>query len=241
MMNICSYMPSSQIQVTYQLLCVLVCVCVCICKPVLVLPCMSPHPCSFPLSSSIHLHVYCLTSLFQYSLFDSITFTFFLFSFSFFPPSLSFSVMMSHFLPFITFPHPLLFFFFFLFCLLFHTLSCTYNTYFANILSSPSINPSSILPSPLLDVWPGGVADTYFPGLWGAAGVCNDHGKTYALYAITVFRRNQDGSEDCWKTYRRYSDFHDFHMRITEQVNVKLNNLTVKKVKSCLKEHSGNA
>uniref|UniRef100_A0A8D3E1V7 Sorting nexin 13 n=1 Tax=Scophthalmus maximus TaxID=52904 RepID=A0A8D3E1V7_SCOMX len=48
-------------------------------------------------------------------------------------------------------------------------------------------------------------------------GVCNDHGKTYALYAITVFRRNHDGSEDCWKTYRRYSDFHDFHMRITEQ------------------------
>ncbi|XP_053302542.1 sorting nexin-13 isoform X1 [Pleuronectes platessa] len=48
-------------------------------------------------------------------------------------------------------------------------------------------------------------------------GVCNDHGKTYALYAITVFRRNQDGSEDCWKTYRRYSDFHDFHMRIIEQ------------------------
>uniref|UniRef100_A0A3Q2XV67 Sorting nexin 13 n=1 Tax=Hippocampus comes TaxID=109280 RepID=A0A3Q2XV67_HIPCM len=48
-------------------------------------------------------------------------------------------------------------------------------------------------------------------------GVCNEHGKTYALYAITVFRRNPDGSEDCWKTYRRYSDFHDFHMRITEQ------------------------
>ncbi|KAJ0055382.1 hypothetical protein NL108_016678, partial [Boleophthalmus pectinirostris] len=48
-------------------------------------------------------------------------------------------------------------------------------------------------------------------------GVCNDHGKTYALYAITVFRRNVDGSEDCWKTYRRYSDFHDFHMRILEQ------------------------
>uniref|UniRef100_A0A8B9RGF0 Sorting nexin 13 n=1 Tax=Astyanax mexicanus TaxID=7994 RepID=A0A8B9RGF0_ASTMX len=48
-------------------------------------------------------------------------------------------------------------------------------------------------------------------------GVCNDHGKTYALYAITVFRKNPDGSEDTWKTYRRYSDFHDFHMRITEQ------------------------
>ncbi|KAJ4927834.1 hypothetical protein JOQ06_015636 [Pogonophryne albipinna] len=47
--------------------------------------------------------------------------------------------------------------------------------------------------------------------------VCNDHGKTYALYAITVVRRSHDGSEDCWKTYRRYSDFHDFHMRVTEQ------------------------
>uniref|UniRef100_A0A8C4KMB8 Sorting nexin-13 n=1 Tax=Dromaius novaehollandiae TaxID=8790 RepID=A0A8C4KMB8_DRONO len=47
-------------------------------------------------------------------------------------------------------------------------------------------------------------------------GVCNDHGKTYALYAITVHRRNAS-SEETWKTYRRYSDFHDFHMRITEQ------------------------
>ncbi|XP_030202846.1 sorting nexin-13 isoform X5 [Gadus morhua] len=57
-------------------------------------------------------------------------------------------------------------------------------------------------------------------------GVCNDHGKTYALYAITVFRRNNDGSEDCWKTYRRYSDFHDFHMRITEQCSLQYENLT---------------
>nr|XP_046181727.1 sorting nexin-13-like isoform X6 [Oncorhynchus gorbuscha] len=70
------------------------------------------------------------------------------------------------------------------------------------------------------------VADACLPGaglgmglgLPGATGVCNDHGKTYALYAITVCRRNHDGSEDSWKTYRRYSDFHDFHMRITEQV-----------------------
>uniref|UniRef100_A0A8D0BL38 Sorting nexin 13 n=1 Tax=Salvator merianae TaxID=96440 RepID=A0A8D0BL38_SALMN len=48
-------------------------------------------------------------------------------------------------------------------------------------------------------------------------GVCNDHGKTYALYAITVRRRTPNGDE-VWKTYRRYSDFHDFHMRITEQL-----------------------
>ncbi|XP_012306111.1 sorting nexin-13 isoform X3 [Aotus nancymaae] len=51
---------------------------------------------------------------------------------------------------------------------------------------------------------------------YAVAGVCNDHGKTYALYAITVHRRNLNG-EEMWKTYRRYSDFHDFHMRITEQ------------------------
>uniref|UniRef100_A0A8B9FG80 Sorting nexin 13 n=1 Tax=Amazona collaria TaxID=241587 RepID=A0A8B9FG80_9PSIT len=51
---------------------------------------------------------------------------------------------------------------------------------------------------------------------YAVAGVCNDHGKTYALYAITVHRRNPN-SEETWKTYRRYSDFHDFHMRITEQ------------------------
>lgn len=59
---------------------------------------------------------------------------------------------------------------------------------------------------------------------YAVAGVCNDHGKTYALYAITVHRRNPNG-EEMWKTYRRYSDFHDFHMRITEQV-IKLINLS---------------
>ncbi|XP_044151728.1 sorting nexin-13 isoform X2 [Bufo gargarizans] len=50
---------------------------------------------------------------------------------------------------------------------------------------------------------------------YAVAGVCNEHGKTYALYAITVKKR--DGIQEIWKTYRRYSDFHDFHMRITEQ------------------------
>ncbi|KAM9307617.1 sorting nexin-13 isoform 2-T2 [Gastrophryne carolinensis] len=53
--------------------------------------------------------------------------------------------------------------------------------------------------------------------LYAMAGVCNEHGKTYALYTITVQRRGLDGIEEPWNTYRRYSDFHDFHMRITEQ------------------------
>lgn len=59
------------------------------------------------------------------------------------------------------------------------------------------------------------------------AGVCNDHGKTYALYTITVVRKISDGSEDTWKTYRRYSDFHDFHMRITEQVRESKMNVSI--------------
>ncbi|GAB5568588.1 sorting nexin-13 isoform X1 [Prionailurus iriomotensis] len=62
------------------------------------------------------------------------------------------------------------------------------------------------------------ISDTVYADYdpYAVAGVCNDHGKTYALYAITVHRRGLN-SEEMWKTYRRYSDFHDFHMRITEQ------------------------
>ncbi|XP_061442079.1 sorting nexin-13 isoform X3 [Rhineura floridana] len=62
------------------------------------------------------------------------------------------------------------------------------------------------------------ISDTVYADYdpYTVAGVCNDHGKTYALYAITVRRRTSNGDE-VWKTYRRYSDFHDFHMRITEQ------------------------
>ncbi|XP_006240084.1 sorting nexin-13 isoform X1 [Rattus norvegicus] len=62
------------------------------------------------------------------------------------------------------------------------------------------------------------ISDTVYADYdpYAVAGVCNDHGKTYALYAITVHRRSLN-TEEMWKTYRRYSDFHDFHMRITEQ------------------------
>uniref|UniRef100_A0A8C4N4Q8 Sorting nexin 13 n=1 Tax=Eptatretus burgeri TaxID=7764 RepID=A0A8C4N4Q8_EPTBU len=48
-------------------------------------------------------------------------------------------------------------------------------------------------------------------------GVGNEHGKAYTLYAISVTRRLADGNWDNWDTFRRYSDFHDLHMRITEQ------------------------
>ncbi|XP_030644730.1 sorting nexin-13 [Chanos chanos] len=83
-------------------------------------------------------------------------------------------------------------------------------------LSLDDLTNASVDESVLLHAYISDTADAYLNQL-PVAGVCNDHGKTYALYAITVFRKNPDGSEDTWKTYRRYSDFHDFHMRITEQ------------------------
>lgn len=89
------------------------------------------------------------------------------------------------------------------------------------------------------DLWsdPCWVADaslTHLPLL----GVCNDHGKTYALYTLTVFRKNSDGSEDTWKTYRRYSDFHDFHMRITEQVKLLRGSVSIWPLLSLMVHHT---
>ena len=135
-------------------------------------------------------------------------------------PSLILPVILQHFPPFLSHFHSLCTAFFLLLVLLppTHTFAPTPSflsiPFFLLLSSTPSYSNLS------WDLLPRGVADACLPGFWGAAGVCNDHGKTYALYAITVFRRNPDGSEDCWKTYRRYSDFHDFHMRITEQVCV---------------------
>ncbi|XP_050992700.1 sorting nexin-13 isoform X3 [Labeo rohita] len=83
-------------------------------------------------------------------------------------------------------------------------------------LSLDDLSSGSVDESVQLHAFISDTADAFLNQL-PVAGVCNDHGKTYALYTITVIRKNSDGSEDIWKTYRRYSDFHDFHMRITEQ------------------------
>ncbi|XP_042632119.1 sorting nexin-13 isoform X2 [Cyprinus carpio] len=83
-------------------------------------------------------------------------------------------------------------------------------------LSLDDLSSGSVDESVQLHAFISDTADAFLNQL-PVAGVCNDHGKTYALYTLTVIRKNSDGSEDIWKTYRRYSDFHDFHMRITEQ------------------------
>ncbi|ESO99642.1 hypothetical protein LOTGIDRAFT_173651 [Lottia gigantea] len=45
-------------------------------------------------------------------------------------------------------------------------------------------------------------------------------GKSYAIFAITVKRKVPDSEEETvTDVYRRYSDFHDLHMLITETIS----------------------
>ncbi|XP_016314765.1 sorting nexin-13-like isoform X6 [Sinocyclocheilus anshuiensis] len=83
-------------------------------------------------------------------------------------------------------------------------------------LSLDDLSSGSVDESVQLHAFISDTADAFLNQL-PVAGACNDHGKTYALYTLTIVRKTSDGSEYIWKTYRRYSDFHDFHMRITEQ------------------------
>lgn len=238
MMNLCTFMPSSLTQVHQPSGLVLYssnmlnCVCVIFLLDIgyLLLP-FSPslhvfylHFTSKLVSSACAccLVPHCSSILYFY---HSITFTIFLFFLfpSSLPPSLTFPAILLHFSSLLSHSYTL-----FPSACSFTALYYTCNTSLlsTSCLSAALFNPSPIFQFPILDVLPDRVADACLPGFWGAAGVCNDHGKTYALYTITVVRRNQDGSEDAWKTYRRYSDFHDFHMRITEQVCVGLNSIT---------------
>ena len=47
-------------------------------------------------------------------------------------------------------------------------------------------------------------------------------GKSYAIFAVTVRRKEPySEEEEIWDVYRRYSDFHDLHMILTEKVGPK--------------------
>ena len=48
------------------------------------------------------------------------------------------------------------------------------------------------------------------------AGICKDKGKSYAIYSIQVCRTDSEGSSN-WIVCRRYSDFHDLHMKLKEK------------------------
>lgn len=47
-------------------------------------------------------------------------------------------------------------------------------------------------------------------------GLCNDDGKSYAIYAVTVFRASSEGTVT-WTIARRYSDFDDLHIKLKEK------------------------
>lgn len=49
-------------------------------------------------------------------------------------------------------------------------------------------------------------------------GITSESGSTFAIYAISVSRRDPNGSEDKWNVLRRYSDFRDFHLAIIQKV-----------------------
>ena len=55
--------------------------------------------------------------------------------------------------------------------------------------------------------------------MFSLTGLCNDAGKSYAVYAVSVFRATQDGTNS-WTVYRRYSDFDDLHMRVKDKVRM---------------------
>lgn len=48
-------------------------------------------------------------------------------------------------------------------------------------------------------------------------GITNHSGRTFAVYAICVTRRDAHRTEERWYLVRRYSDFHDFHMSVIEK------------------------
>lgn len=47
----------------------------------------------------------------------------------------------------------------------------------------------------------------------------NESGSTFAVYSISVVRRDPNGSEDKWTVFRRYSDFRDFHFTVIQKVS----------------------
>lgn len=52
------------------------------------------------------------------------------------------------------------------------------------------------------------------------AGVVNDRGKTYGIYAVSVAKCYETGYTEKWHVYRRYSDFHDLHQKVKDKVTV---------------------
>lgn len=52
-----------------------------------------------------------------------------------------------------------------------------------------------------------------------STGRCNDLKTTYAIYILDITKLNESNNKaDYWQTYRRFNDFHDFHLIIKKNV-----------------------
>ena len=52
-----------------------------------------------------------------------------------------------------------------------------------------------------------------------STGRCNDLKKSYSIYIIDITKLNDlSGKVDYWQTYRRFNDFHDFHLIVKKNV-----------------------
>uniref|UniRef100_H2ZH08 PX domain-containing protein n=1 Tax=Ciona savignyi TaxID=51511 RepID=H2ZH08_CIOSA len=47
-------------------------------------------------------------------------------------------------------------------------------------------------------------------------GICKEHGKTYAMFAVTVTRHWGNERLETWDTFRRFREFYDLHLRLKE-------------------------
>uniref|UniRef100_A0A1B6BYU1 Sorting nexin-13 n=1 Tax=Clastoptera arizonana TaxID=38151 RepID=A0A1B6BYU1_9HEMI len=56
------------------------------------------------------------------------------------------------------------------------------------------------------------------------AGIVNEKGKTFGIYAVSVTKVFNSGHQDMWHVYRRYSDFYELNQKIREKYP-DLNNL----------------
>lgn len=49
------------------------------------------------------------------------------------------------------------------------------------------------------------------------AAMIRDQGRKYAVYTIHVSRTDEKGTVEIWDVFRRYSEFHDLHMNLSEK------------------------
>lgn len=58
---------------------------------------------------------------------------------------------------------------------------------------------------------------TYFIFIY--AEIVREGSKSHAIYIVCVMRKDASGQEELWHVFRRYSEFHDFHLSITSKVS----------------------